>query len=159
MTRAFSKTCLKEQAGQVCHPGDYPFSILRDMVSLSVVCIPLLLCLAALVAVLVSWPLDGQIEAAQISYRSALFRTGVVFGALGLVVTASCFVDQFPLSRHPDGSLSTTWLDRAWMTAFALAVSSTGLALFGRGQARLLLLTTEVFAFLLTYASVLQNGV
>ena len=98
-------------------------------------------------------------EGEQRPYRSRLFRAGALCGSVGLIVTAACFIDPFPLTRGADGSLSITWLNRAWTAAFLLTACSAALAFFGRGKARLLLLGTELFAFVLTAASVLQNGV
>ena len=129
------------------------------MVSMSVVAVPIFLCAAAIVSTLISWRINDLSEIDRATHRSRLFRAGTLCGAVGLIVTGACFLDPFPLSRGIDGSLSVTWLDRAWATAFLLSACSAVLAFFGRGKARLLLLGTEIFAFVLTAASVLQNGV
>ena len=129
------------------------------MTNFSVTGVPLILCGLTLVSILVSWLLQGQADPPLSAHRWALFRGGVILGGLGLVVTGSCFVDPFPLVQHPDGSLSITWLERAWSMAFLLAILSASLAVFGRGKARVLLIVSQFFSFLLTFASLLQNGV
>lgn len=129
------------------------------MTNFSVTGVPQILCGLTLAAILVSWLLQGQANPPLPARRWALFRAGVILGAVGLVVTGSCFVDPFPLVRHPDGSLSITWLERAWGAAFLLSILSAFLAGFGRGKARILLIVSELFSFLLTFASLLQNGV
>jgi hypothetical protein len=121
--------------------------------------VPLMLCLLALAAVAASWRLQSRNNTTLSNRQLFLFRSGAILGALGLFVTATCFVDLFPLTRHSDGSLSISWLDRAWSAAFILAFASAGLAMFGRGKARILLVASQVFSILLTCASLLQNGV
>jgi hypothetical protein len=121
--------------------------------------VPLLLCCLTMVAILASWRLQNLSKLTLANRRLVVFRVGVILGAAGLLVIAACFIDPFPLTRHADGSLSISWLDRAWSLAGLLVITSTVFALFGEGKARIILVASEVFSLLLTFASVLQNGV
>jgi hypothetical protein len=78
---------------------------------------------------------------------------------LSVLVTASCWIDPYPIVQTPDGGSSIAWLDRAWIVAFVTPVISIILALFGRGWPRIMLVFSGVLSLFLAYASLLQNGV
>jgi len=74
-------------------------------------------------------------------------------------MTASCWIDPYPLTQTLDGRFSIVWLDRAWMVAFVTSMISMILALFGKGKPRILLVGSGVICLVLEYGSLLQNGV
>ncbi len=117
--------------------------------------LPLMLCCAALCGVVFCWRFASGVD----GRRLKLFQAGVILGTIGLLATALCFIDPFPLYRHHDGSLSILWLEGAWLFAFCSEITSFLLGLFGKGTARVVLSLISAFALLLTFAAVLQNGV
>jgi hypothetical protein len=126
---------------------------------MSFIGVPLLLCCLTMAAILAALHIQNLSKQSLAKRRLMIFRIGGILGAAGLLVIAACFVDPFPLTQHADGSLSTSWLDRAWSLAALLVLTSTVFALFGNGKPRIILVTSEVFSFLLMFASILQNGV
>jgi hypothetical protein len=76
-----------------------------------------------------------------------------------VLVTASCWIDPYPLAQTPDGGYSIAWLDRAWTVAFVMPVVSIILALFGRGWPRIMLAFSAVLSLLLAFGALFQNGV
>ena len=90
---------------------------------------------------------------------TAFVRGGLVLSVIGVLVTASCWIDPYSLAQTPDGGLSTAWLDRAWTVAFIAPLVSIILALFGRGWSRIMLALCGGLTLLLAFGSLLQNGV
>jgi uncharacterized membrane protein len=129
------------------------------MTSFSVVALPLVTCSVTFFATVASWQIQNRLKTHLSNRRLALFRSGVVVGVLGLITTAVCYIDPFPLTQQLDGSLSIAWLERAWTMAFVLPVLSAVLAFFGRGSARILLLISNALSLFLALGSLLQNGV
>jgi hypothetical protein len=121
--------------------------------------IPVVLCLVPLVVALTAWRLERRLMPPLPSLRLISFHCGVATGILGLLVTMSCWIDPYPLVRNPGGSSSIAWLDLAWKVAFITPGLSMILALFGRGWPRILLIASCLLSLLLTFGSVLQNGV
>lgn len=125
----------------------------------SLVILPLLLCLAPLLATVSSWQLERRTDVDITSFRRVLFRAGLLLSVLSVFATASCWIDPYPLVSTADGSFSIVWLDRAWAVAFITAVISMIVASCGKGLPRILLAVSATLTLLLTYGSLLQNGV
>jgi len=121
--------------------------------------LPLLLCLVPLIVTLSSWHLEHSASPALSNFRRASFRAGLLLSLLGSLVTASCWVDPYPLVHTPDGGISIAWLDRAWTVSFVTPIISMSLALFGRRRPRVLLLVSDLLTLVLAYGSLLQNGI
>jgi hypothetical protein len=125
----------------------------------SLVMLPLIFCLVPLLVTGASWQLERRASLTLSRLRLASFRIGLLLSVVALLVTASCYIDPYPLVKTADGSLSIAWLDRAWTVAFITPIISMILALFGKGWPRILLLVSGVLCLVLAYGSVLQNGV
>ena len=125
----------------------------------SLVMLQLIFCLVPLVFIGASWQLERRAYLTLSRLRLASFRVGVLLSVVALLVTASCYIDPYPLIKTADGSLSIAWLDRAWTVAFITPIISMILALFGKGWPRILLLVSGVLCLGLGYGSMLQNGV
>lgn len=125
----------------------------------SLVVLPLSLEVVPLALTVASWALERRAKASSSKLRFASFRSGLVLSIISLLVIASCWIDPYPLVHTPGGGASIAWLDRAWLVAFATSISSMILALFGRGWPRILLAISGALSVLLTYGSLLQNGV
>ena len=121
--------------------------------------VPLFLCLIPFAISLRAWQLSRRQEPAFTRVRVVCFQSGVVISVLTSLVTMSCWVDPFPLVHLPDGSLSIGWLDLAWGIGFGGAFVSIALAVFGRSWSRALLVLSGFMLVLLTFGSLLQNGV
>ncbi len=121
--------------------------------------LPLLLCLVPLVITAASWQIERHAQSPLPGLRMGLFRVGLLLSVLGLFLTASCWLDPYPLTATADGGFSIAWLGRAWIGAFVMLVVSTILALFGKGWPRIMLVLSGVLSLLLEYGSLLQNGV
>jgi hypothetical protein len=130
---------------------------MRD--NFSLVVLPLLLEVVPLVLTVASWRLERRAETSLSKLRVVLFRGGLALSAISLLVIASCWLDPYPLVYASDGGASIEWLECAWIVAFATSVSSMILALFGRGAPRALLAASGALSVLLSYGSLLQNGV
>jgi hypothetical protein len=125
----------------------------------SLVRFQLIFCLVPLVFTGASWQLERRAYLALSRLRLASFRIGLLLSVAALLVTASCYIDPYPMVKTADGSLSIAWLGRAWALAFITPVISMILALFGEGWPRILLLASGVLCLVLAYGSMLQNGV
>jgi hypothetical protein len=125
----------------------------------SLVMLPLTFCLVPLVVTGASWQLERRAYLTLSRLRLASFRIGLLLSVFALLVTASCYIDPYPMVKTADGSLSIAWLDRAWAVAFITPIISMILALFGKGWPRILLLVSGVLCLVLAYGSMLQNGV
>jgi hypothetical protein len=117
------------------------------------------LCLASLAMMLAAWQRERRLTPPLPNFRIVSFRCGIIVDILSLLLAMSCWIDPYPLARTADGGYSIAWLDLAWKAAFGTGLVSVTLALFGRGWPRLLLIVSGVVSLLLTYGSVLQNGV
>ena len=74
-----------------------------------------------------------------------------------MLVTASRWINPYPLVQTPDGGFSNAWLDRAWTVAFIAPLVSIILALFGRGWSRIMLALSGGLTLLLAFGSLLQK--
>ena len=126
---------------------------------LSVVVLPLLLHLLPLIATAGSWILEHGSSFALSKRRRVLFQAGVILSLLSLLLTASCWLNVYPLVLHSDGSSSIPGLELAWTTAFIAALTSTMLAFSGKGLARILLAASGGLTLALAYGTLLQNGI
>ena len=129
------------------------------MTSFSVIELPLLACSLPLLTTAASWRLEGRKRSQLSRPRLLSFRWGLVLNVIGVLVTASCWIDPYPLAQTSDGGFSTAWIDRAWTVAFIAPLVSIILALFGRGWSRILLALSGGLSLLLAFGSLLQNGV
>jgi hypothetical protein len=121
--------------------------------------LPLLLHLVPLIATLSSWHLERRARPGLSRFRRASFRAGLLLSLLGLLLTASCWIDAYPLVRAADGSSSIPGLELAWTAAFITSIMSTVLALFGKGWPRILLAVSGALTLALGYGTLLQNGI
>lgn len=129
------------------------------MTSFSVIELPLLACSLPLLTTAASWRLESRNRSQLSRPRLLSFRGGIVLSVVSVLVTASCWIDPYPLVTTPDGGFSTAWLDRAWAVAFVAPLISIILALFGRGWSRIMLVLSSGLTLLLAFGSLLQNGV
>jgi len=125
----------------------------------SLVVFPLLLHLLPLLATTSSWMLERGSSLVLSKRRRVLFQAGVLLSLLSLLLTASCWLNVYPLVLHSDGSYSTPGLELAWTIAFITAFMSTMFAFSGKGLARILLAMSGGLTLALAYGSMLQNGV
>jgi len=130
---------------------------MRDRFLLMV--LPLLLHLIPLIATVISWILGRRSRLVLSKRRRALFQAGVLMSLLSLLLTASCWLNVNPLVFHSDGSASIRGLELAWTSAFIAALTSTILAVFGKGPARILLASAGALTLALAYGALLQNGI
>ena len=129
------------------------------MTPLSAIELPLAACSLPLLITAASWRLEGRMQSPLLRRRLLAFRGGLVLSVLSVLVTASCWIDPYPLTQTLDGGLSIAWLDRAWTIAFVTPLVSIIFALFGRGWSRIMLALSGAVTLLLAFGSVLQNGV
>ena len=129
------------------------------MTSVSVIELPLLAHSLLLLTAAASWRLEGRKRSQLSRPRLLSFRGGLVLSVIGVLVTASCWIDPYPLAQTPDSGLSTAWLYRAWTVAFIAPLVSIILALFGRGWSRIMLALSGGLSLRLAFGSLLQNGV
>jgi len=129
------------------------------MTPFSVIELPLLACSVPLLTTVASWRLESRKQSQLSRPRLIAFRGGLVLSALSVLMTASCWIDPYPLTQTLDGGFSIVWLDRAWMVAFVTSMISMILALFGKGKPRILLVGSGVLCLVLEYGTLLQNGV
>jgi len=121
--------------------------------------LPLLLCLVPLALTASSWQLGRYACRDLTKSRKVSFRAGLVFSAVALLATASCWIDPYHLVQTPDGGYSIAWFDRAWAVAFIAPIISMILALSGQRLPRILLFVSDVLTLVLAFGSLLQNGV
>jgi hypothetical protein len=121
--------------------------------------LPVLLCLVPLATTLAAWSSGRRLTPPLGRFRNALFRGGLIISILSSIVTISCWIDPYPLASTPDGSYSIAWLELAWEVAFGTAFLSIILAFFGRSRPRMMLIVSGTLLLLLTFGSLLQNGV
>ena len=130
---------------------------MRDTFSLVV--LPLLLHLLPLLATAISWRLERRASLALSKSRRFFFNAGVLLSILSLLLTASCWMDVYPLVRHADGSYSNPGLELAWSAAFVTALMTSVFALAGKEKARIALAVAGLLTLALAYGALLQNGV
>jgi hypothetical protein len=107
---------------------------MRD--NFSLVVLPLLLHLLPLLVTAISWRLERGVSPALSKCRRVLFHAGVLLSLLSLLLTASCWIDAYPLVQHADGSSSIPGLELAWTAAFITAIMTTLFALAGKGPGK-----------------------
>ena len=130
---------------------------MRD--NFSLVVLPLLLHLVPLLATAISWRLERRASLALSKARRVLFYAGVLLSPLSLLLTASCWVDAYPLVQHADGSSSIPGLELAWNAAFITGITTSVLALAGKGKSRIALAVSGLLTLALAYGTLLQNGI
>jgi len=113
----------------------------------SLVTLPLIFCLVPLVVTGASWQLERRAYLTLSRLRLASFRIGLLLSVAALLVTASCYIDPYPMVQTADGSLSIAWLDRAWAVAFITPVISMILALFEKGCRGFYFLSVAFYAW------------
>jgi hypothetical protein len=89
--------------------------------------------------------------------RSTLFCAGLFGSLIAALLIIGSWMQPFPLSSFQGGYSNgrNLWLS---LTAFIAAVLVVALSLFGRGQARLLLLLSGLLSTILSIAAFMSNN-
>jgi hypothetical protein len=89
--------------------------------------------------------------------RPALFYAGLFGSLIAALLIIGSWMQPFPLSSFQGGYSNgrNLWLS---LTAFVAAVLVVALSLFGRGQARLLLLLSGLLSTILSIAAFMSNN-
>jgi hypothetical protein len=156
-TRRGRRTCRKPDFQGKIPTWLYTAQQMKDNFSLMV--LPLLLHLLPLIATVSSWQLKRRARPGLSKFRRVLFRAGLLLSPLGLLLTASCWIDAYPLVQAPDGSTSIPGLELAWTAALLTSIICVILALSGKGWPRILLAVSCALPLALGYGTLLQNGV
>ena len=88
-----------------------------------------------------------------------LFGSGLLVSVLCSLAVVSSWFDPFPLLPDGQGGYSDIRNSILFGAALSTALLTIGLALFGRGASRLLLVGGGLVLAIVAYGAALQNGV
>jgi len=93
-------------------------------------------------------------------WRRWLFAAGVVSICLGALGTVICFTVPFPLVHLANGGLMVNpWDDRVLRATVIASLLASGLAAFGRGLPRILLISAGPVLAFIALCGYVQNHV
>jgi hypothetical protein len=88
-----------------------------------------------------------------------LFRCGLLLSVVCALAVVCCWFDPFPLLPDGRGGYSDIRNSILFKAALSTALLTVGLAMFGRGVARLLLAGSGLLLTIVAFGAFLSNGV
>jgi len=106
-----------------------------------------------------AWHFQRKLDPPLAGARMLLFRCGLVVSILCSVTVVCSWIEPFPLLADGAGGYSDIRESMLFMAALSTAALTIGLALFGRGAPRLLLVGSGFLLMVVAAGAVLSNGV
>jgi hypothetical protein len=120
-----------------------------------------------LIVILSVFPLAMTYQAWRFQYkhpplsgtRWLLFGCGLLLSVVCAIAVACCWFNPFPLLADGRGGYSNIRNSMLFEAALSAALLTIGLAIFGRGAARLLLAGSGLLLAIMAFGAFLSNGV
>ena len=87
-----------------------------------------------------------------------VFRCGLLLSILCSLIVVCCWFDPIPLLPDGQGGCSDIWNTILFLVALSTAVLTIGLAIFGRGAARLLLAGSGLLLAIVAFGALLSSA-
>jgi len=118
-----------------------------------------LLSLAPIGLTYAAWRFHTKLDPPLSKARRLLFRSGLLWCILSSLTVVGSWLDPFRLLPDGQGGYSDIRNTMLFDAGLATALLTIGLAVFGRGPARLFLLGSGFLLAVLAFGAALQNGV